>query len=72
MQIHSIDELPYRLSIISPIVTISRLSFVSVYSTIFTKYIMIAYKICYKGSLDFGRCDCATQASSKLLAEFEK
>ena len=33
---------------------VSRLSFASVYSTICTKYIVIAYKICYKGSLDFG------------------
>jgi len=35
-------------------VIVSRLSFASVYSTICTKYIVIAYKICYKGSLDFG------------------
>ena len=34
--------------------TISRLSFVSVYSTICTKSIVIAYKICYKQLLYFG------------------
>ena len=44
----------YRLSIIGPIVTISRLSFVGVYSTICTKSTLIAYKNCYKQSLYFG------------------
>ena len=44
----------YRLSIISLIVTVSRLSFVSVYSTICTKSIVIAYKIYYKRPLYFG------------------
>jgi hypothetical protein len=44
----------YRLSIISLIVTLSRLSFASVYSTICTKSIVIAYKICYKRPIYFG------------------
>jgi len=44
----------YRLSVIGPIVIISRLSFVTVYSTICTKSIVIAYKICYKQQLYFG------------------
>ena len=44
----------YRLSIIGPIVTVSRLSFASAYSTICTKSIVIAYKICYKWQLYFG------------------
>jgi uncharacterized metal-binding protein len=44
----------YKLSIIGPIVTVSRLSFVSVYNTICTKSTVIAYKDCYKQSLYFG------------------
>ena len=44
----------YRLSIIISIVTISRLSFVSVYNTICTKSTVIAYKICYEWLLYFG------------------
>jgi hypothetical protein len=48
-------RLAHRLSIIGPIVTISRLSFfASVYSTICTKSTVIAYKDCYKQSLYFG------------------
>jgi hypothetical protein len=35
-------------------VTVSRLSFASVYSTICTKSIVIAYKFCYKRPLYFG------------------
>ena len=37
-----------RLSIIGPIVAVSRLSFASVYSTICTKSAVIAYKNSYK------------------------
>jgi hypothetical protein len=44
----------YQLSIISPIMTISKLSIASVYRTICAKFIVIAYKICYKQLLYFG------------------
>jgi hypothetical protein len=37
-----------RLSIIDPIVPVSKLSFASVYSTICTKSVVIAYKNSYK------------------------
>ena len=44
----------HRLSIIGPIVAISRSSFASVYSTICTKSDVIAYKNSYKQPLYFG------------------
>ena len=44
----------HRLSIIGPIVAISRLSFASIYSTICTKSDVIAYKNSYKQPLYFG------------------
>ena len=43
----------YRLSIISRIVTVSRLYFMSVCSTICTKSTVIVYKDCYKQPLYF-------------------
>jgi hypothetical protein len=56
-----------RLSIFGPIVAISRLFFASVYSTICTKSVVIAYKISHKQPLYFGlpgvpatvECGCA-------------
>ena len=45
---------PYRLPIISPIKTVSRLSVVNIYSSHCTKYLLISYKNCYKWSLYFG------------------
>ena len=47
---------------------VSRLSFASVYSTICTKYIVIAYKICYKGSLDFGIPGVQQNQTSRRVA----
>jgi hypothetical protein len=49
----------YRLSIMSPIVTVSRLSFASVYSTICTKSIWLPTKIAINSHyiLDFPVCD---------------
>ena len=44
----------YRLSILGYIVTVSMLSFVSVYSTICTKSVVITYKFCCKQPLYFG------------------
>ena len=53
--------IPDVLSIIGPIVAISRLSFASVYSTICTKSVVIAYKKNgYKQPLYFGICDYCT------------
>jgi hypothetical protein len=47
-------RLAYRLSIIVPIVTISRLSIASLYRTSCTKSIVIAYNICYNQPLYCG------------------
>ena len=55
----------YRLSIIGPIVTVSRLYFMSVYSTICTKYIVIAYKNSYKQLLYFGLPVFCREAAGK-------
>ena len=37
-----------------PITTFYRLTIVSLYKHLYTKYIQITYNITYKGSLDFG------------------
>jgi hypothetical protein len=56
-----------RLSIIGPIVAVSRLSFASVYcSTICTKSAVIAYKNSYKQPLYFGIPGVKSQVMTRL------
>jgi hypothetical protein len=60
-----------RLSIIGPIVAVSRLSFASVYSTICTKPIVIAYKNSYKQPLYFGIPGVIVYSTSQLNAFYK-